>query len=66
MLIGTARGLKALHGAGFAHLDIKPENLMMEPEVCHPMMLDVDAEDVKLGDFGMSQRVAPGKEAHGL
>ena len=45
---GAARGLDHLHAAGFAHLDVKPANLLLG---------DGGAE-VKLADFGTAQTKA--------
>ena len=58
ILQGVASGLEAMHAAGVAHLDVKPENVLIEPKRSenYPMMLE--DVDVRLADFGMSQALA--------
>ncbi len=45
---GIARGLAAIHAAGFIHRDLKPENVLLDAE-----------ERPKISDFGLVRR-APG------
>lgn len=61
ILRGTAEGVVAMHGANMAHLDIKPENVMIAhsqdglPWQNKPLQ----STDVRLGDCGMSLRMGP-------
>eukprot|EP00466_Bigelowiella_natans_P011546 jgi/Bigna1/78442/fgenesh1_pg.54_\ len=50
---GLILGLSHIHKAGIAHCDIKPENVMFAS--------NGQDSDVKIIDFGMSQRVSLGK-----
>lgn len=58
---GIAEGVAAMHGAHMAHLDIKPENIMIAhsqdgfPWQNKPLQ----STDVRLGDCGMSRRMGP-------
>jgi len=55
MLLGTARGLRALHNRGFIHRDVKSSNIFVFAE-------DQDQPTARLGDFGLvweSPREAP-------
>ncbi|KAG8225888.1 hypothetical protein J437_LFUL006819, partial [Ladona fulva] len=46
-------GLNHMHQKSIAHLDLKPENVML---------LKSDSHHIKLIDFGLSQRLLPGTE----
>nr|XP_045622511.1 calcium/calmodulin-dependent protein kinase type IV-like [Procambarus clarkii] len=54
LLKQVLRGLAFLHSQSIAHLDIKPQNLVM--------MGDSPDAGVKLVDFGLSRVIAPGAE----
>lgn len=48
----VAQGLKVLHSAGYAHLDIKPENILVKSyKEEHPQ--------VKLADFTTCKKITP-------
>lgn len=46
-------GLKHMHSKNIAHLDLKPENIMLKSENSHLL---------KLIDFGLSRKIKPGEE----
>ena len=46
-------GLKHMHSKNIAHLDLKPENIMLKDENGHKL---------KLIDFGLSRKIKPGEE----
>ena len=46
-------GLKHMHSKNIAHLDLKPENIMLKNENGHLL---------KLIDFGLSRKIKPGEE----
>ena len=46
-------GLKHMHSKNIAHLDLKPENIMLKNENAHAL---------KLIDFGLSRKIKPGEE----
>ena len=46
-------GLKHMHSKNIAHLDLKPENIMLKSENSHSL---------KLIDFGLSRKIKPGEE----
>lgn len=51
-----ARGMRDLHGAGYAYGDVKPENCLIyqNPET--------QEKSLKLSDFGKAEQVRPGEE----
>ena len=53
--IDIALGLKHIHSAGFLHLDIKPENILLD-----------SAGALKIGDFGIAVRVGSENHKHAL
>ena len=46
-------GLKHMHSKHIAHLDLKPENIMLK---------NPDSHHLKLIDFGLSRKIKPGEE----
>ena len=55
-----------MHAAGIAHLDVKPENVLVKPQCSGtPDGMLLDERDVRLGDFGMSQSVDGSGKAAG-
>ena len=46
-------GLKHMHSKHIAHLDLKPENIMLKSP---------DSHHLKLIDFGLSRKIKPGEE----
>ena len=46
-------GLKHMHSKNIAHLDLKPENIMLKSGSSHSL---------KLIDFGLSRKIKPGEE----
>jgi serine/threonine protein kinase len=50
ILFQCLRGLEYIHGQGYIHRDVKPENIMM------------NGETVKLGDFSLSRKVQHGDD----
>ncbi len=63
ILKGIASGLESMHAAGIAHLDIKPANVLVEPEC--PNQADwiiLDDSEVRLGDFGLCTPLAAGQQ----
>jgi len=46
------RGLEYIHKCGVIHMDMKPGNLFLKPEVVH-----TEYPIVKIGDFGLSRRI---------
>ena len=66
VLRAVVSGLEAMHGHGMAHLDIKQENTMLEAwsfEDVDDPVLELDVEDVKLGDFGFSLHLGASETA---
>ena len=61
MLQGVTQGVAAMHGANIAHLDIKPENIMItNSQDGFPWQNEpLHSTDVRLGDCGMSLRLGP-------
>jgi formylglycine-generating enzyme required for sulfatase activity len=51
--IGLARGLAAIHRRNVVHCDLKPSNVMIDPEGV-----------AKIVDFGMARLVADGRDVH--
>lgn len=51
----VAEGISAVHAAGLLHLDVKPENIMIEDETGRPVLVD----------FGLATRVRDGSEPWG-
>ncbi len=63
ILKGIASGLESMHTAGIAHLDIKPANVMVEPECHHEAArIILDDNEVRLGDFGLCRPLAAGQQ----
>jgi serine/threonine protein kinase len=52
----AARGAHALHEAGIAHRDIKPDNIMVE----------LPGPQARLGDLGLAQVLNPGQTVTGI
>jgi serine/threonine protein kinase len=53
LLVGAARGLTALHGAGFAHLDVKSHNILVDHQ-------PAGGYTAQICDLGSSYRVGSG------
>ena len=51
-------GLAFLHERNIAHLDLKPQNILLSSEA--------DSEDVKLCDFGISRVIEPGVDVKAI
>lgn len=51
-------GLSHLHEHNIAHLDLKPQNLLLTVED--------SCDDIKLCDFGVSRLLEPGKEVRAI
>jgi len=56
------KGLRHLHSRGVVHLDLKPENMLLAKP---PGSVRAEQNHIKLGDFGVSQVLAPGCKATG-
>ncbi len=54
VMTGVLTGLAAAHQAGFAHRDVKPENVLISP-----------AGEIKVADFGLARSVAGAVQTKG-
>ena len=65
ILQGIVSGLGAMHAAGIAHLDIKPENVMVQHASSAFDTSLGDVPHVRIGDFGMSRSLGSHEQAPG-
>jgi serine/threonine protein kinase len=54
LLLGVAQGLREVHRAGYVHLDVKPDNVLIRQDGS-PVLID----------FGISRRISEGLEGGG-